>query len=566
MNGIVLLAFAALGLAAIPCGLFLANLFVYQRIRKRRVEAELVTSCSVSVLIPARNEAGTIRAAVESVLSNRGITFEVLVLDDHSTDGTAEIVRELAASDSRVRLIAGEPLPAGWCGKQFACHTLARRAAHPLLVFMDADVRLASDALARMAGFLESNPVALASGVPRQLTGTVLERLLIPLIHFVLLGFLPMRAMRRSTKPKYAAGCGQLFVARREAYFAAGGHGAIRASLHDGLQLPRTFRRAGFGTDLFDATDLASCRMYKTNAETWRGLGKNATEGLAAPGVLPVMTLLLFGGQVMPFLLLMALPWLPQQAMQPVIAAAICAWLPRFISARKFGHPLSGALLHPVAVLLLLAIQWQARWRQLSGAPMNWRGRNYPSIGTNFASRPAQRLARPLVSLILFGSLLAASLLASASQTPEKNPAPSILAGVELEDQFRRNHTFAFPKARPVVLVIADREGSAQIAGWIDRLKQRDSGQVEFAGLADMSEVPALLRGMVRSRFRQQFTYPVMLDWSGAVCKALGASPGQVNVVVLDSKGLLRGRVTGPPSPENLEALFRALPNARPAA
>src|SRR5205807_74198 len=126
--------------------------------------------------------------------------------------------------------------------------------------------------------FLEKSGAALVSGIPRQETGTFFERLLIPLIHFILLGFLPMKRMRSTRKPAYAAGCGQLFLARRMAYDAMGGHAIIRSSLHDGLTLPRAFRRAGFQTDLCDATDLATCRMYCGAGEVWHGLAKNATE------------------------------------------------------------------------------------------------------------------------------------------------------------------------------------------------------------------------------------------------------------------------------------------------
>jgi len=85
--------------------------------------------------------------------------------------------------------------------------------------------------------------------------------------------------MRRSQHPAYAAGCGQLFLARRSAYEAVGGHAVIRASLHDGITLPRAFRAAGFWTDLCDMTEIATCRMYRSAGEVWRGLAKNATEG-----------------------------------------------------------------------------------------------------------------------------------------------------------------------------------------------------------------------------------------------------------------------------------------------
>ena len=234
--------------------------------------------------------------------------IEVIVLDDHSADRTAAIVREIAARDPRVRLETAPPLPAGWNGKVHACSVLAGLARHPLLLFVDADVRLAPDGAARAAAFLAASGADLASGVPRQETVTFLERLLIPLIHFVLLGFLPMARMRRSLHPAYGVGCGQLFLARREAYEKAGGHAAIRASIHDGVDLPRAFRRAGLATDLFDATDIASCRMYRDAGEVWRGLGKNATQGLAAPGKIVPATVLLLAGQVMPPVLLAARP------------------------------------------------------------------------------------------------------------------------------------------------------------------------------------------------------------------------------------------------------------------
>ena len=195
------------------------------------------------MLIPARNEEANIAAACAAVLANEGVELELIVLDDASTDRTPEILRGIA--DPRLRVAAAPPLPPGWSGKQHACHVLGGLARHELMVFVDADVRLAPDALARMAGFMQRNRVGLASGFPAQVTLTWSEQLFLPLIHFLLIGFLPMAAMRRSLSPGLGAGCGQLFIARRAAYLRAGGHAAIRASLHDGLTLPRAFRRVG---------------------------------------------------------------------------------------------------------------------------------------------------------------------------------------------------------------------------------------------------------------------------------------------------------------------------------
>jgi glycosyltransferase involved in cell wall biosynthesis len=330
------------------------------------------------VLIPARNEEANLLVGLPLILANQWIDFEVIVLDDDSSDATAAVVAEAARWDPRVRLEKAPPLPAGWCGKQHACHVLAGHARGRLLVFLDADVRLAPDALVRISRFMKERGVALASGVPRQELKTFSERLLIPLIHFVLLGYLPMHAMRWTRWPPFAAGCGQLIIADREAYRKCGGHAAIRSSLHDGLTLPRRFREAGLTTDLFDATDLASCRMYQTDAETWRGLGKNAIEGLAAPGRIVPMTFLLVGGHVLPFVLI-TLPGVAGGTALLCVAAGAAAWLPRFIAAHKFNHSWLSALLHPFSVLALLAIQWQAFIRHVCGIPANWKGRRYPA-------------------------------------------------------------------------------------------------------------------------------------------------------------------------------------------
>jgi Glycosyl transferase family 2 len=370
----------ALAWACAVCGVcgWIPALLFWRNLRRYAPPPAPVGRPAVSVLIPARDEERSIRGAVEAALASRGVDLEVIVLDDHSRDRTAEIVRGLG--DPRVRLETAPPLPAGWCGKQHACAVLAGLARHPLLLFVDADVRLEPAGAARAAAFLEASGAGLVSGVPRQETVTFLERLLLPLIHFILLSFLPMGWMRRFRHdPAYGAGCGQLFLARREAYEKAGGHAAIRASLHDGVTLPRAFRRAGIATDLFDATSVASCRMYRGAGEVWRGLAKNATEGIAAPAMIVPFTLLLTAGQVAPpaLLLLGLLGLLPADVLFPAAAGSLAAWLPRLAAVRRFQQPVDGALLHPVAILVFLTLQWTALGRQLLGRPAGWKGRAY---------------------------------------------------------------------------------------------------------------------------------------------------------------------------------------------
>jgi len=360
-------------LAAIPALLFLWNLALYTR-------PPAPSGCEpVSVLIPARNEEHSIAASVRAALASRNIDLELIVLDDHSEDSTAEIVKRIAAEDKRLRLVAAPPLPPGWCGKQFACSVLADLASKPVLCFLDADVELTETGLARMIGALRRRNSGLISGFPRQVTLTALEQLLLPLMHFLLLGFLPLSAMRRVLNPAFGAGCGQIFVADRQAYRRAGGHAAIRSSRHDGITLPKAFRRAGIMTDLCDATHVASCRMYHNAHQVFFGLLKNADEGLAAPGRILPFSFMLFIGQVLP-VLLFGYAWtlIPSHALRLLSTLALAAsYLPRLIAAFRFKQPLLAALFHPLAILMLLAIQWYSLLRSVLRMPATWKGRRY---------------------------------------------------------------------------------------------------------------------------------------------------------------------------------------------
>ena len=371
-----ILAVVAVLLAALPAMLTLANLRAFAP-----PPPPAGSPPRVSVLVPARNEAAAIGRLCRDVLASEGVDLELVILDDSSNDCTAEIVSRIAAADPRIRVVAGRPLPPGWCGKQHACWQLAQAARHDTWVFLDVDVSPAPHAIARAVAFLEASAAALGSGFPRQATACLLDWLLLPLIHFILLGFLPLARSRQDGSPGMAAGCGQLFVTRRGDYERAGGHQAIRASLHDGVKLPRAYRRAGLKTDIFDATGIASCRMYDCNADVWRGLSKNATEGIGSPATIVPFTILLAGGQILPFVLVACglatgfVGW-PRWAIPVSLTAAALAWLPRLLEASRFRQSVASALAHPLGVAVFLVIQWIALVRRALGLKTTWRGRS----------------------------------------------------------------------------------------------------------------------------------------------------------------------------------------------
>ncbi|MFN9720393.1 MAG: glycosyltransferase, partial [Planctomycetota bacterium] len=369
---------ATLSVSVVVSVMFLINLLFFRRsiaIGNAFTAETRAEFPHVSVLIPARNEALRIGSLLESVLASEGVSCDLCVLDDESQDGTDAIVETFAKRFDNVRLLRGTPVPAGWSGKQFACFQLAQQAKYEEMVFLDADVALSKDGLRRAVTHRRQTRADLLSGFPRQQVITAGEQMLIPLIHVILLCFLPFALMRWTRMTGAAAGCGQFFLTTKTAYQQSGGHGSIRQSLHDGIMLPRAYRRAGLKTDLFDASDVAQCRMYTSFSETWSGLMKNATEGFAKLPLLPVMTVIMVLAFVCPLLFASALllNLIGKDLAVPVITACVLSYVPRILCCLKFDRAWLACILNPVSIVLFLMIQWMALIRKSQGKGVQWR-------------------------------------------------------------------------------------------------------------------------------------------------------------------------------------------------
>jgi hypothetical protein len=269
------------------------------------------------------------------------------------------------------------------------------------LVFTDADVRFGPDCLRRSLGFAMTLNAGLVSAFPRQITGTISEALAVPMIFFILLSYLPFARMRGTTDASASAGCGQFLFISRAAYDASGGHDGFKDSMHDGIKLPRAVRRAGFTTDVFDGTDVLSCRMYTGLRQTWRGFAKNAYEGLGSPGLLLFITVVhllahvtpwtllalagiaklggLLGGEaastLAPLNVLDTLDTLDTPLLVAMATACVCIHIVhRLVLARRHAQPLWIALVHPVGVMMMTLIQWHSYYLHLTGQRA-WRGR-----------------------------------------------------------------------------------------------------------------------------------------------------------------------------------------------
>ncbi len=324
----------------------------------------------VAVLVPARDEQVRIEACLASLLAQERLPqLRILVLDDCSRDGTAQLARSVAADDPRVQVVHGAPTPPGWLGKAHACAQLADRCPDAdYLVYVDADVRLAPRAVAAAVTLLRQRQLDLVSPFPRQEAGSWAERLIQPLLGWSWLTFVPLAAAERSSRPSLAVVIGQFLVLTRSGYDRAGGHAAVRHDVVEDLALARSIRRTGGRTAVVDGTALARCRMY----DGWPDLREGYTKSLWTAFGSGYGAAAVLGGLV----LLHVVPAVVALTGSRVALAGYAAGVAgRVVAARRVGGPVfPDAALHPVSVAVAAWLTTRSLWRRRRG-PLSWKGR-----------------------------------------------------------------------------------------------------------------------------------------------------------------------------------------------
>jgi len=322
----------------------------------------------VSVLLPVRDEQTDIGECLRSLIAQP--VAEILVLDDGSMDETATLAAEAGAGDPRVRLLTGGALPIGWLGKPHACAQLARAAdpSSDVLVFVDADVRLAPSAVAAAVEVLDAHDLDVVSPYPRQVAVTAAERLVQPLLQWTWLTFVPLRIAEHSHRPSLAVANGQFLVVRRAAYHRAGGHEAVRDEVLDDVALAHAVVRAGGRVVVIDGTRLAECRMYSGWTQVRDGYAKSLWSAFGSPaGAVAVIAIAGLAYLVPPLAALRG-----SRVGLLGYAAGVAG---RVVSARTTGARVwPDALAHPVSVGMFGYLTLDSVARKRRGT-LQWKGR-----------------------------------------------------------------------------------------------------------------------------------------------------------------------------------------------
>lgn len=327
----------------------------------------------VSAIVPARNEEASIAACIES-LAHQSEIVEILVVNDQSTDKTAEIVRGLLTSIPKLRLLETDGVPPGWVGKNNAVALGAREAANPWLLFTDADAEHQPGAAARALQVANETGAALVSFSPEQVTEKWYEKALIPFIYCRLARKFTYAGVNDPASLDAAAN-GQFLMIRRDAYDAIGGHASVAAEVLEDVAIARRSKAAGYRIAFNSGKGVVRVRMYRSFGSMWEGWTKN-------------LYLLMGGTRFATFRELESIfPWIPFLVILVGIKYPIFMFLGVWLlifrqinygsELKRNQFPFSFILYYVPAVVLYAGVLWSS-YRHHARGRVEWKGREYP--------------------------------------------------------------------------------------------------------------------------------------------------------------------------------------------
>lgn len=342
----------------------------------------------VSMIVPARDEERQIGRAVGSHLAQDYPDYEVIVVNDRSTDRTGEILASLPDPAGRLRVIEGTETPEGWLGKTHTLAQGARAASGEVLLFVDADVVYHHRALTEAVATLEALRADFLCLMPRMEAEGFWENVLMPYVigsFFFGPGFLANRDRPRW----FAVGGGAGNLIRREAYRRIGGHEALKNSVVDDVRLAFAAKGAGLRTRAVRAEDRVSVRMYRGFGEVWDGFSKNIA--YCFNGAVGALLLLLTAATILfavgpPIVLLAALARAPVPSGDLGLAAAATGLMfaTRLALATAIGDPLWPSLTHPFMAAVWAGIIGRSFYDRFVRKRLSWRGREFDARAARF--------------------------------------------------------------------------------------------------------------------------------------------------------------------------------------
>ncbi|PST84588.1 glycosyl transferase family 2 [Pedobacter yulinensis] len=326
----------------------------------------------VSILIPARNEAARIGLLLQSILDQDYTNYEVIILDDDSTDDTYAVCERFASADSRFRVVRGQPLPADWLGKNFACHQLAALATGTSLLFLDADDEVAPGLINNLLFRLKTYKLALVSLFTNQVMYTFGEYCTVPLMHFLLLNLLPLRLVRLSRNPAFAAASGQCMFFDAAVYLKENWHASVKGKVVEDIEIMKLVKTTGYQAEALLANGFVRCRMYDGFSAAAAGFSKNLLAGFGNN----IFILLLYLALVIVGPVLMVVEFDIGLLILPAVLIAFSRMMIAYLSGQKVLYNL---LLHPLQMCAFLFIAVLSIKKHLFKTS-TWKGRTIRSI------------------------------------------------------------------------------------------------------------------------------------------------------------------------------------------
>lgn len=366
---------------------FILNLLLFRRPSQKAFLPD--NPPLVSLLVPARNEEENIECCLRSLLQQDYPNFEVLALDDSSTDNTLSVMQHLAATDARLRVLSGGPLPAGWAGKCYACHQLSQQARGEWLLFVDADTVLQPWAVRSTLAIANRYNLSLLSGFPRQKVTGISSNIVIPILfYFIITSWFPLWWFHLSRKPLPTLPIGQFMLFNRQEYQRIGGHGLVRARIMEdvwfGIEI---FHRGGRSMSV-DLSHTVETNAYTDISDMTEGclkwfqsvamLSPLALVGFFLAAYLFYLQPFYYGLQILSLLNLTGAVWADWMLIVCLQIGLIL--LMRLIADIYFrNHPVS-FLFHPLGMAFLVLTVFYAFIRKLAGAGVAWKERVYHAI------------------------------------------------------------------------------------------------------------------------------------------------------------------------------------------